>query len=198
MPNNTAGPSNVMLNKNIPPRYYPQQKVSTNGTPKYLNKPSVNNFVKANSASRNYPDKVPRFMYSGQKNPYKSGPVSSTYSKVCKNVSPQGKSIPAQIQRNSAGLRTIPPQRPPKVTNKTNYIGKHAVQAQKIRPTHVSSKMRNIKHSPQMNPYLNRIPQNSQVTFNQALTAQILETLGQDSNNKTFNSFNYSENKMSM
>lgn len=202
MPSNSAGPSNLLLNKTNPQRYYPQPKISINGTTKYLNKPTANNFLKTNP-NRNFSDKIPRLMYSNQKNPYKTS-IPPGYATKAKNLSPQGKSIPGQVQRNSAGLRTIPPQRPLKASNKTNYIGKHAVQAQKLKAPHVPNKMRNLKHiSSPTNAYHNRLPQSSQVTFNQALTAQILETLGQDSSKNCFESnrydnFSYMENNTPM
>ncbi|CAH1976738.1 unnamed protein product [Acanthoscelides obtectus] len=127
-----------------------------------------------------------------------------------KTLSPQHKGIPAQIQRTGTGLRTIPPQRPAKAasssTAKPNYIGKHAVQAHKAsgcRPQHAphhhhqSHKLKTVggqqptgatsSAGPMpLNAYGSPPPPGdkphiAEMTFNQALTAQIIETLSSGS-----------------
>lgn len=207
MSSGMPGPSNLLLNKTSTQRFYPQQKIANNGTPKYMNKTPPNNIVKTNCPTKTYQEKMPqRLLYSAHKGPYKTiASVPANYTTKppgIKTLSPQGKGIPGQVQRTSSGLRTIPPQRPSKPANKTNYIGKHAVQAQKIRATHMPPKIKSVKHPSPINSYHNRLPQSSQVTFNQALTAQILETLGQDSSKTSsyessrYDSFNYIENKL--
>lgn len=188
MPNNVAGPSNVLLNKNNNQRFY-QQKNLGNGTAKYLNKP-VTGLSKTHMPTKNnFPEKTQqKVIYAPHKNQIKtiSGVANYTCNKPgIKTLSPQNKPTPGQVQKTGAGLRTIPPQKQHKPPSKPNYIGKHAVQAQKIKQT--LPKMKQIKQAP-VSSYQNRIPQSNQVTFNQALTAQILETLQKD-NSKTCSNY---------
>lgn len=182
--------SNVLLNKTNTPRFVPRQKIiGPNGTPgKYMNKTLSSNPVKPNVNSppvKLMQDKSPtRMLYPSHKNQLKTIPPVNNYIQKpqqggIKTISPQQKSVPGQVQRTGSGLRTIPPQRPQKIPNKTNYIGKHAVQAQKMRQTH--GKVKGIKMPSNM-PYNVHAPlmpdkQLTELTFNQALTAQILETL---------------------
>ncbi|KAJ8973338.1 hypothetical protein NQ317_004650 [Molorchus minor] len=123
MPGTSQATNNVLMNKTNT-RYIPRQKI-----------------VGTNGASTNQIKTIP--------------PMNNFVQKTqgIKALSPQHKSIPGQVQRTNSGLRTIPPQRAQKTANKPNYIGKHAVQAQKMRQTH--GKMKGMK----------------------ALTAQIIETL---------------------
>lgn len=150
-----AGPSNIVLNKTNMQRYVPRQKVISNGatapppppppTTKYINKPPLNNTLKPALPSLKM-EKMPhqRPMYPTHKGQIKTLPPVNSY--MQKNVPgiktlPPQKGIPSQVQRTNAGIRTIPPQRPSKPPNKTNYIGKHAVQAQKIKSSHHSNKV---------------------------------------------------------
>ncbi|XP_018575451.1 uncharacterized protein LOC108914194 isoform X2 [Anoplophora glabripennis] len=190
MPGTSQTTNNILLNKN-PQRYVPRQKIiGPNGaTTKYISKPTSNNVVKTTMNSNlKMQDKSPtRVVYPTHKSQIKTIPPINNYMQKpqqgIKTLSPQHKSIPGQVQRTGSGLRTIPPQRPQKIANKPNYIGKHAVQAQKMRQTH--GKLRGIKmtqnvaynvHGPQMpDKHL------TELTFNQALTAQIIETLSNTS-----------------
>lgn len=137
-----AGPSNILLNKTNMQRYLPRQKVISNGaTTKYVNKPPLNNVLKTSLPPVKMEKVAPqRSVYPTHKGQIKTLPPVNSY--LQKNVSgiktlpPQSKGMPAQVQRTNAGIRTIPPQRPSKPPNKPNYIGKHAVQAQKIKNTH--------------------------------------------------------------
>lgn len=182
--------NNVLLNKTNTPRFVPRQKViGPNGAPgKYMNKPLPSNTTKPNIHSppvKLMQDKSPtRMLYPSHKNQLKTIPPVNSYIQKSpqggiKTISPQQKSVPGQVQRTGSGLRTIPPQRPQKIPNKTNYIGKHAVQAQKMRQN--PGKVKGIKMPSNM-PYNVHAPlmpdkQLTELTFNQALTAQILETL---------------------
>lgn len=187
--------NNVLLNKTNAQRFVPRQKiVGPNGAPtKYMNKPLSSSTAKPNLNSPSVKlmqEKSPtRMLYPTHKSQIKTiPPVNNFIQKPqqggIKTISPQQKGVPGQMQRTGSGLRTIPPQRPQKISNKTNYIGKHAVQAQKMRQTH--GKVKGIKMPSNM-PYNVHAPlmpdkQLTELTFNQALTAQILETL---SNNST-------------
>lgn len=151
-PAGTAGPSNILLNKNMQ-RYIPRQKVISNGsggavtsttpntTPgtKYINKPPLNNAVKPPTLPPVKMEKmVPqRPLYPTHKGQLKTLPPVNSYIQKStpgiKTLPPQSKGMPSQVQRTNAGIRTIPPQRPSKPPNKPNYIGKHAIQAQKIK-----------------------------------------------------------------
>ena len=62
-----------------------------------------------------------------------------------------------------------------KQINRPNYIGKHAIQAQKLKQSSMKMKIK----SPQSINCYNRMTAYP-VTFNQALTAQIIETLGSE------------------
>ncbi|KRT80385.1 PHD finger motif containing protein, partial [Oryctes borbonicus] len=185
MPNSVAGPSNVLLNKSNNQRFYQQKNVG-NGTAKYLNKP-VGGIPKPQVPPKtNTPEKPQqKIIYTPHKSQIKtlSGVANYTASKAgIKTLSPQSKSTPGQVQKTGSGLRTIPPQRQHKPPSKPNYIGKHAVQAQKLKQS--IPKMKQIKQGP-VNSYQNRMSQSNQVTFNQALTAQILETLQRDNTKST-------------
>ncbi|KAI4460800.1 upset isoform a [Holotrichia oblita] len=186
MPNTIAGPSNVLLNKSNNQRFY-QQKNIGNGAAKYLNKP-VTSIPKPQVPPKAAPEKPQqKIIYAPHKSQIKtlSNVASYTASKPgIKTLSPQNKSTPGQVQKTGSGLRTIPPQRQHKPPSKPNYIGKHAVQAQKLKQS--MPKMKQIKQGT-VNSYQNRIPQSNQVTFNQALTAQILETLQRDNTKTTSN-----------
>lgn len=187
--------NNVLLNKTNTPRFVPRQKlIGPNGAPaKYMNKSLCNNIGKSNISSppvKLMHDKSPtRMLYPTHKSQIKTIPPVNNYVPKpqqggIKTMTPQQKGVPGQVQRTGSGLRTIPPQRPQKIPNKTNYIGKHAVQAQKMRQAH--GKVKGIKVASNM-PYNVHAPlmpdkQLTELTFNQALTAQILETL---SNNST-------------
>ncbi|KAJ8931905.1 hypothetical protein NQ314_015174, partial [Rhamnusium bicolor] len=192
MPGTSQAASNILLNKTNTQRYVPRQKIiGPNGaTTKYLNKPPPNNIMKpsVNTNLKQVQDKSPtRMVYPTHKSQIKTIPPMNNFiqksQQGIKTLSPQHKNIPGQVQRTGSGLRTIPPQRPQKIANKPNYIGKHAVQAQKMRQTH--GKMKGIKvpsnvpyniHGPQMPD-----KQLTELTFNQALTAQIIETLSNTS-----------------
>lgn len=183
------GPSqtNLLLNKptNIPQRYAPRQKIhpgANNGaTTKYLNKPPTHLMNRIPPSSINVMNKQPpqRMMsYPTHKSHIKTlAPVNNYLQNKSggppgiKTLPPKG-SIPGQVQRTGSGLRTIPPQRPQKMPNKPNYIGKHAVQAQKMKQPH---KMKMKPQMPVYNSYHGAA--DKQLTFNQALTAEILETL---------------------
>ncbi|KAJ8938710.1 hypothetical protein NQ318_007998 [Aromia moschata] len=193
MPGTSQTTNNVLLNKTNTQRYVPRQKIiSTNGaSTKYINKTPSNNVVKStiNTTLKPVQDISPtRMVYPTHKSQIKTIPPINNYvqkpQQGIKTLSPQHKNIPGQVQRTGSGLRTIPPQRSQKIANKPNYIGKHAVQAQKMRQTH--GKMKGIK-VPSNVPYNFHGPQVpdkqlTELTFNQALTAQIIETL---SNNTT-------------
>lgn len=193
--------NNILLNKSSAPRFVPRQKiVGPNGTPaKYMNKPLSSNNAKHNLNSppiKLMQDKSPtRMLYPTHKSQIKTIPPVNNYVQKppqggIKTISPQQKTVPGgQVQRT--GLRTIPPQRPQKIPNKTNYIGKHAVQAQKMRQSH--GKVKGIKMPSNM-PYNVHAPlmpdkQLTELTFNQALTAQILETLSNNSAPMTSNRY---------
>lgn len=187
--------NNVLLNKTNSTRFLSRQKIlGPNVAPsKYVNKPLSSN-TKSNLHSppvKLMHDKSPtRMLYPTHKSQIKTIPPVNNYVQKSqqgggiKTIPPQQKGVPGQVQRTGSGLRTIPPQRPQKIPNKTNYIGKHAVQAQKMRQT--QGKVKGIKMPSNM-PYNVHAPlmpdkQLTELTFNQALTAQILETL---SNNST-------------
>lgn len=144
----TAGPSNILLNKTNMQRYMPRQKVVGNGaTTKYVNKPPPVNNVMKTALSPVRMEKVapPRPVYPTHKGQIKTMPPVNSYLQKgvpgIKTLPPQNKGVPGQIQRTNSGIRTIPPQRPSKPLNKPNYIGKHAVQAQKIKNSHNSNKV---------------------------------------------------------
>lgn len=182
MQGNVAGPSNILLNKNSNHRCYQQPKIVGNGATKYMNK--SNNLPKSPTLQQKaLMDKTQRNVYPTHKNQIKTLPPVNNYINKpggIKTISPQVKGIPPnQMQRTGIGLKTIPPQKPQKFPNKPNYIGKHAIQAQKIKTT--GPKLKTIKTAtPPFNAY-NRISQNTQMTVSQALTAEILESLGHDS-----------------
>lgn len=104
-----------------------------------------------------------------------------------------------QVQRTGSGVRTIPPQRPPRLGpsgTKPNYIGKHAVQAQKLRQplSHNKLKSPNLAgkipynlHGSQPTPAPEK--QLTEMSFNQALTAQIIETLSNNSSTMSSNRY---------
>lgn len=182
-----------MINKNVnlpQPRYNVtarQKLIGVNNAPtKYLGK-SPNNVLKptVNPTVKSPQDKQGKLIHPPmQKGPIKSLPPSSFLPKPqqgIKTLSPQHKNIPGQIQRTGSGLRTIPPQRPQKVATKANYIGKHAVQAQKIKQS-PHAKLKAVR-PPAANMYGYHQPpmHEKQLTFNQALTAQIIETLSNTS-----------------
>lgn len=171
-------------------RMIPRQKVlGLNGSqPKYINKiqntniqKSINN-LKQNTEKGQQQAKV---IYPTHKSQIKTLPPVNSYTPkpgIKTLNSQQPKNIPAQVQRTGSGLRTIPPQRLPKLPNKLNYIGKHAVQGQKVK----QGQNRFNKSVKQTGPlYYNSCGPpphaNKQLAFNQALTAEILETLGNKS-----------------
>ncbi|XP_066157225.1 microtubule-associated protein 1B isoform X1 [Euwallacea fornicatus] len=188
---------NVMLNRtpniaqprlNMPAR---QKLVGINSasTPIKIIQKSPNNLIKAtvNPGLKSPTEKSPKLVqqHALQKGPIKSLPPSTFLSKPqqgIKTLSPQQKSIPGQVQRTTSGLRTIPPQKPQKVQMKTNYIGKHAVQAQKVSKQSTHSKLKSVRSPPpSMYGYHQPPLHEKQLTFNQALTAQIIETLSNTS-----------------
>ncbi|KAL3268938.1 hypothetical protein HHI36_008025 [Cryptolaemus montrouzieri] len=187
--------SNLVLNKTNPQmqqRLVPRQKIiGPNGNQtKYVNK-LHNSLQKPVYNMKQVPEKgsqsqQPRVMYPTHKSQIKTiPPVNNYIPKVhgIKTLTPQqSKSIPGQVQRTGSGLRTIPPQRPPKLPTKLNYIGKHAVQAQKTKPG-PNRYNKSVKHTgPAMyNNYMPPVHTNKQLAFNQALTAEILETLSNKS-----------------
>lgn len=195
MPGTSQTINNNVLNKTGTQRFMPRQKiVGPNSTPaKYTNKPLSVNPSKPNVSSppvKLMQEKSPtRMIYPTHKSQIKTMPPVNNFVQKpqqgggIKTISPQQKGVPGQVQRTGSGLRTIPPQRPQKIPNKTNYIGKHAVQAQKMRQNH--GKVKGIKMPSNM-PYNVHAPlmpdkQLTELTFNQALTAQILETLSNTS-----------------
>lgn len=189
MPGTSQSGNNILLNKssNIPQRYVSRQKVlgANNGaTTKYLNKPPSNivNKQSVNMVSKQQPSQ--RILYPTHKSQIKTIPPVNNYlhgkPPGIKTLPPHPKGVPGQIQRTGSGLRTIPPQRPQKIPNKPNYIGKHAVQAQKLKQSH---KLKNMKPNQMYNAYHNVPIQEKQMTFNQALTAEIIETLSNKSAN---------------
>lgn len=182
-----------MLNKNanvVQPKYNVaarQKFVSVNSGPiKYIQKSSNNVLTPIiNPTLKSPTEKTGKLCHpSMHKGPIKSLPPSIYLPKPpqgIKTLSPQHKNIPGHIQRTGSGLRTIPPQRPQKLPTKPNYIGKHAVQAQKAKQQ-IHPKLRNMR-SPTSSTYNNsQNPMSEkQLTFNQALTAQIIETLSNTS-----------------
>ncbi|XP_057663470.1 uncharacterized protein LOC130898292 isoform X1 [Diorhabda carinulata] len=187
----TSQTNNVLVNKSNQQRYIPRQKViGPNGaTTKYLNKSSSSNFVKpnVNAPIKLLPDKSPtRLAYPTHKSQIKTIPPMNNYMQKQQSnlkISPQNKTIPGQVTRTGSGLRTIPPQKTHKIPNKPNYIGKHAVQAQKMRQTHGKVKGIKVSSNVPYNVHVPPMPEKhlSELTFNQALTAQILETLSNSS-----------------
>ncbi|KAG5888096.1 hypothetical protein JTB14_021896 [Gonioctena quinquepunctata] len=186
MPGTSQIANNILLNKTNQQRYVPRQKIiGPNGTTaKYLNKvpnnlmkPNVNHSVKLlQDKSGN------RMVYPTHKSHIKTIPPVNNYiqksQQGVKTISPQHKAIPAHVQRTGTGLRTIPPQRPHKMSNKPNYIGKHAVQAQKMRQPHGKLKGGKVAANVPYNIHGPHVPDKlTELTFNQALTAQIIETL---------------------
>lgn len=197
MQNNVAGPSNILLNKNNNQRCYQQSKIVGNGATKYVNK--SNNITKSSIQQKALIEKSPRNVYPTHKNQIKTIPPINNYMNKpgIKTISPQVKGIPNQIQRTGVGLKTIPPLKTQKFANKPNYIGKHAIQAQKIRAP--APKIKTIKASTPFNAY-NKISPNAQMTVSQALTAEILESLGHDSSKanyetKRYDSVNFCDTK---
>ncbi|XP_060528091.1 uncharacterized protein LOC132703064 [Cylas formicarius] len=93
-----------------------------------------------------------------------------------KTLQPQQQHMPPH-QQQRVGLRTIPAQKHQKVgAPKPNYIGKHAIQGHKARPTY--GRVKSPKAAPgNHHPHHHE----KQLTFNQALTAQIIETLSNTS-----------------
>lgn len=193
VPGPSQGAGNVLLNKplNVPQRYISRQKLvgANNGaTTKYLNKPP-NNIVNKQSVNMiNKPQQ--RIPYPTHKSQIKTLPPVNNYlhgKQPGIKTLPPHKGVPGQVQRTGSGLRTIPPQRPPKIANKPNYIGKHAVQAQKLKQPHKlkmkANQMYNNYHGPPI--------QEKQMTFNQALTAEIIETLSNKSGNMSSYSKTY-------
>ncbi|KAJ3642352.1 hypothetical protein Zmor_025147 [Zophobas morio] len=188
MPGTSAGGGNILLNKpsNVPQRYVSRQKIlgANNGaTTKYLNKPPNNvvNKQPVNMINKQQPSQ--RVLYPTHKSQIKTLPPVNNYlhgkAPGIKTLPPHPKGIPGQVQRTGSGLRTIPPQRPQKIPNKPNYIGKHAVQAQKLKQPH---KLKSMKPNQMYNSYHSAPVQEKQMTFNQALTAEIIETLSNKSN----------------
>ncbi|CAH0554751.1 unnamed protein product [Brassicogethes aeneus] len=177
----TSSVGNVLLNKSNnnaqQQRYFPRSKlIGANGT-KYLNKPTTPNNVLKSNVNQPLNKSPQRMVYPTHKSQIKTlTPNYVQKAQGIKTLSPQQK--PVQMQRSNSGLRTIPPQRPPKMPNKPNYIGKHAVQAQKMRP-----KMKNAKVTSPYGGGGNHPPPmpEKQLTFNQALTAEIIETLSNKS-----------------
>ncbi|XP_064211285.1 uncharacterized protein upSET isoform X2 [Tribolium castaneum] len=187
MPGTSQG--NVLLNKplNVPQRYAPRPKLlgANNGaTTKYLNKPPNNmvNKQPVNMINKQQPQRVP---YPTHKSQIKTLPPVNNYlhgKQPGIKTLPPHKGVPGQIQRTGSGLRTIPPQRPQKIANKPNYIGKHAVQAQKLKQPH---KLKSMKANQLYNNYHGPPVQEKQMTFTQALTAEIIETLSNKTGNMT-------------
>ncbi|KAF5306980.1 hypothetical protein FQR65_LT07203 [Abscondita terminalis] len=187
--------SNVILNKSQLKNSVQQKIVnnSLNGTSKFIPRTStLNTFQnKANAASKNPQGKNQKLLYPAHKSQLKMiPPVPNSISKPgIKTLTPQPRGISnQQVQRTSSGLRTIPPQRSPKISNKPNYIGKHAIQAQKFKSPHNAGRPKNVKPLiPTVNVFPNRTPQNTGVTYHQALTANILQSLSENSNNVPYN-----------
>jgi adenosine/AMP kinase len=189
MPGTSQGASNIVLSKpsNVQQRYVSRQKVlgANNGaTTKYLNKPPNNLINKQSVNMINKQQPSQRVLYPTHKSQIKTLPPVNNYlhgkPPGIKTLPPHSKGVPGQVQRTGSGLRTIPPQRPQKIANKPNYIGKHAVQAQKLKQPH---KLKNLKPNQVYNSYHNAGVQEKQMTFNQALTAEIIETLSNKSGN---------------
>ncbi|XP_030761841.1 uncharacterized protein LOC115886711 isoform X2 [Sitophilus oryzae] len=199
------GPSqtNVILNKNAPvgpsgsrplPAARPKLTGNNGASAKFFAK-QINNIIKSRVNSvKTLPDKSMKpTNVVAQKNvpakpitpnsfvqkPPQTQPVSNV-----KTLSPQNKNVPGQVQRTGSGLRTIPPQRPQKPAVKPNYIGKHAVQAQKVKQMpYAKMKTTPRSQSTAAGPVgsYNPPPHEKQLTFNQALAAQIIETLSSTS-----------------
>lgn len=194
--NNQQTASQIMSKTNSQPQQQQQRIISrqkvlgpNTSQPKYINKLQNTTQQKSMCPLKQNTEKVQqqaKVMYPTHKSQIKTLPPVNNYMPKPPNMktlnSQQSKSIPGQVQRTGSGLRTIPPQRPPKLPNKLNYIGKHAVQAQKIK----HGQNRFNKPLKQGGPFYNNcVPPshaNKQLAFNQALTAEILETLG---NNKS-------------
>lgn len=193
----SPGPSNLLLQNKPNPqqRYAPRQKVIGNGaTTKYLNKVPVNNAMKMTPMPpvKNFPnDKIQhRPSYPTHKSQIKTLPPMNNYIQKqpgIKTLPPQNKGIPGQIQRTGSGLRTIPPQKPSKMPARPNYIGKHAIQAQKVKsPQNRGMKHQTVKMPPSLYPVSNRFAaQSSPVTFTQALTQEIIDTLSSQDSGST-------------
>ncbi|XP_025831062.1 inactive histone-lysine N-methyltransferase 2E isoform X2 [Agrilus planipennis] len=165
--------------------------------------------------------KPPKMMYPAQKGHIKTLPPLNNNNNNAlkqnvglKTIPPQykggticGSGIPSQqVQRTSSGLRTIPPQRSPKgmgsiniagtQLNKPNYIGKHAIQGQKLRSPPIGGGFgghkakANLKSTLAYNSSSDytkmsvtataSAQSNQQMVYTQALTAQIIETLNQN------------------
>ncbi|KAK9877038.1 hypothetical protein WA026_016065 [Henosepilachna vigintioctopunctata] len=204
---NTQQPPNLVLNKTNTQqqRLVPRPKVlGANGNQtKYISKLPNSTQKSSHYNLKQVTDKTAaqqsRIMYPTHKSQIKTiPPVNNYIPKVqgIKTITPlQPKNIPGQVQRTGSGLRTIPPQRPPKLPNKLNYIGKHAVQAQKVKSSGGLNRYnKNVKQSsiPPYNNYMQPLHTNKQLAFNQALTAEILETLSNKSTPTTsYSSKNY-------
>lgn len=201
--------SNVIINKvqtlQQPPKVIPRHKIvsgNVNNAAKFVNKPvssSNTQNIKPVVSNVTLPGKYPqekstlqnqsRLMYPTHKSQIKTIPPVSNFAQKpqgIKTLSPQPKTtVPGHVQRTGTGVRTIPPQRPQKMVNKPNYIGKHAVQAQKMktasnnRYNKTGSSLKE-QSSSMYNSYMPPI-NDKQLTFNQALTAEILETLSNKS-----------------
>lgn len=180
--------NNALVNKaqaryNVAPR---PKLIGVNNMSMKLMQKAPNNVIKpaANPSLKSPTEKSPKAVQP-QKGPIKNLPPSTFLPKPqqgIKTLSPQQKNIPGQVQRTTSGLRTIPPQRPQKVPTKTNYIGKHAVQAQKVNKQPAHAKMKCLRSPPgNMYSYHQASMNEKQLTFNQALTAQIIETLSNTS-----------------
>ncbi|CAH1099752.1 unnamed protein product [Psylliodes chrysocephalus] len=184
----TSQTNNILVNKSNQ-RYIPRPKVlgPNSATTKYINKNNPSNFVKPgmNPQMKMIPDKSPtRMVYPTHKGQIKTlQPVNNFVQKQhqhgIKTITPQNKAVPGHVTRTGSGLRTIPPQKAHKMPNKPNYIGKHAVQAQKMRQAHGKVKGLKIPYNVHVPPMPDK--HLNELTFNQALTAQIIETLSNSS-----------------
>ncbi|KAK4876057.1 hypothetical protein RN001_012479 [Aquatica leii] len=185
--------SNVILNKSQPKNSIQQKIVnnSLNGTSKFMPRASTLNSFQNKPTAKTTPAKTQKLLYPAHKSQLKTiPPVPNSISKPgIKTLTPQARGILNQhVQRTSSGLRTIPPQRSPKISNKPNYIGKHAIQAQKFKNSHTAGRPKSNKPLiPTVNVFPNRTPQNTGVTYHQALTANILQSLSENSNNVAYN-----------
>uniref|UniRef100_A0A1Y1NA62 SET domain-containing protein n=1 Tax=Photinus pyralis TaxID=7054 RepID=A0A1Y1NA62_PHOPY len=192
-------PSNIVLNKSQPVarNLLPHKPVGNplNGAPKFLNRsPPINNFPNKSNSAKGLAHKSQKLVYPTHKGQLKTIPPVSLAQKVgIKTLAPQSRGISNQhVQRTSSGLRTIPPQRSPKSSNKPNYIGKHAIQAQKFKNPHSIGKLKSTKPLiPAVNVFPSRTPQNTGVTYHQALTANILQSLSESSSNSYTRSYDF-------
>ncbi|CAG9857408.1 unnamed protein product [Phyllotreta striolata] len=193
-------PNNIIMN-NKPAqqqRYVPRPRVlgTNRTTTKYIKQPNVGNFMKpsVNPQMKLVQDKPPaRLVYPTHKGQIKTMPPVNSFApkqQQQQHLQQTKHAVgAASLSRSAAatrgvGLRTIPAQKAHnKVPNKLNYIGKHAVQAQKLRQTHKLNKQKGTAGAVNAVPYNVHVPpmmpdkQLNELTFNQALTAQIIETL---------------------